>query len=290
MIGLGGPFVDQPIIDDGLSDRQRARSFMRSAKLAGQTMTFGEAMKLVERDTRDRNVGNEVYAVAVGDDFAPWVHLSWKRHDKAAIRYWSHVLSMKDQIVGRDVEALELFPSEARLVDTANQFHLFACPPAEWQIPFGAGLDPERSDLWSLTESSFDPDEDPDEWFEIEGFEVEVRRFLADCHHGGGLTEFAQIVVEGPEPVSDWRLLQAAKNEVAGPLCEAIELYPARHRVEVLNSRTASILWACCDPAFCFPIGYSRRTTADGDDTRRDDGSRQRPLGRLYDVRKEGST
>lgn len=287
MNGPGGPFVDQTLVDDGLSDRERARQFMRSAKVADRKMTFGEAMKLVERDTKDRNVGNEIYSIAVGDDFAPWKHLSWKRHDKAAVRYWSHVLAMKDQIVGRDVEALELFPSEARLVDTANQFHLFACPPAEWQIPFGLGLDPDRSDLWTLNDSSFDPDDDPDEWFEADDAEVQVRRFLADCQHeDGNLTEFAQIIVEGPEPISDWRFLQAMKNEVAGPLCEAIEIYPARHRVEVLNSRTASVLWACCDPGFGFPIGWSARTIADGDDTRRKDGSRQRPLARRYEIRR----
>ena len=82
MNDLGGPFVDQPLVDDGLTDRQRARSYMKAAKEAsGEPLTFGQALKLAQRDDRDRNVGNELYAVAIGDDFAPWIHLSWTRHD-----------------------------------------------------------------------------------------------------------------------------------------------------------------------------------------------------------------
>ena len=52
--------------------------------------------------------------------------LSIKRHDKGAHRDWRDLQRIKNDIVGAEAEAIEIYPAESRLMDTANQTHLFA--------------------------------------------------------------------------------------------------------------------------------------------------------------------
>lgn len=56
-------------------------------------------------------------------------HLSIKRYDRAPIRNWRHFQQMKNEICGETAEAVELYPSEARIADNANQYHLWVMPP-----------------------------------------------------------------------------------------------------------------------------------------------------------------
>lgn len=85
---------------------------------------------------------NDVYQVQVdketeGNTSAMRVwHLSIKRLDKQPIHDWRDLQEIKNQICGSEVEALELYPAESRLMDVANQFHLWALPDGE-RIPFG---------------------------------------------------------------------------------------------------------------------------------------------------------
>jgi hypothetical protein len=62
--------------------------------------------------------------------------LSIRRDDRKAPRDWRHFQWIKNEIAGTDVEAVELFPAEDRLVDTANQFWLWCAPPGQ-RFPFG---------------------------------------------------------------------------------------------------------------------------------------------------------
>jgi hypothetical protein len=64
-------------------------------------------------------------------------HLSIKRRDKVAIHDWRELQRIKNAIVGNECEAMEIYPAESRLVDTANQFHLWAFTDPEYKIPFG---------------------------------------------------------------------------------------------------------------------------------------------------------
>jgi len=70
-----------------------------------------------------------------------WVHLSIKRIDKEPITDWRHKQQIKNQLVGEECEGVELYPAESRLVDTANQFHLWclADPTKGFPIGFGGG-------------------------------------------------------------------------------------------------------------------------------------------------------
>lgn len=53
-------------------------------------------------------------------------HLSIKRHDKQPMNDWREMQEIKNAICGDEVEAIQLYPAESRLVDTSNQYHLFA--------------------------------------------------------------------------------------------------------------------------------------------------------------------
>ncbi|EQD58904.1 hypothetical protein B2A_04191, partial [mine drainage metagenome] len=56
-------------------------------------------------------------------------HLSIRRVDRKACRDWRHFQQIKNQLCGKEREGLELYPAESRLVDTANQYHLWVMPP-----------------------------------------------------------------------------------------------------------------------------------------------------------------
>lgn len=58
------------------------------------------------------------------DGLEVW-HLSIKRLDKTAVHDWRDLMAIKNDIVGPEYEAVELYPSVKRLVDSANQYHLW---------------------------------------------------------------------------------------------------------------------------------------------------------------------
>jgi hypothetical protein len=84
---------------------------------------------------------NDQYVVhvtrrATGEHAGTVEHLSIRRVDRAAAQDWRHFQRIKDEIAGPDVEAAELYPARARVVDNANQYHLWCFPPGI-RFPFG---------------------------------------------------------------------------------------------------------------------------------------------------------
>jgi hypothetical protein len=79
---------------------------------------------------------NSLYVVIQKDLPDGAMHLSIRRTDRMACRDWRHFQEIKNQLAGPDREALEIYPAESRVVDTANQFHLWVLPPG-LRIPFG---------------------------------------------------------------------------------------------------------------------------------------------------------
>ena len=67
----------------------------------------------------------------------PIVQLSIRRLDRGPTRDWRDFQRIKNQLVGPECEAIELYPAESRLVDTANQFHLWCVADPEFRFPFG---------------------------------------------------------------------------------------------------------------------------------------------------------
>lgn len=62
--------------------------------------------------------------------------LSIRRDDREAIHDWRDFQQIKNDIAGSETEAVELYPAESRLVDSANQYWLWVLPPGV-QLPLG---------------------------------------------------------------------------------------------------------------------------------------------------------
>lgn len=63
------------------------------------------------------------------------IHLSIKRNDRNPMHDWRDLQRIKNEILGKEEEAVELYPAESRLVDAANQYHLW-CFKGQ-RAPFG---------------------------------------------------------------------------------------------------------------------------------------------------------
>lgn len=82
---------------------------------------------------------NSRYIVHMYEHFTPLgmvIQLSIARNDKKTIKDWRDMQRIKNELVGPDREAVELYPSESRLVDTSNQYHLWVLPKG-MIFPFG---------------------------------------------------------------------------------------------------------------------------------------------------------
>lgn len=118
---------------------------LTAEEIAQRTGFPVEAAQAYLRDQRDEKVWlNNLYRVnirPVSDD-PPLVHVSIKRLDKAPVHDWRHFQRIKNELIGPECEAVELYPAESRLVDGANQYHLWAI--AEPGFKFSLGFDEGR--------------------------------------------------------------------------------------------------------------------------------------------------
>jgi hypothetical protein len=65
------------------------------------------------------------------------VQLSIRRLDRRSIHDWRHLQQIKTDLFGPDAEAVELYPAEGRVVDTANSYHLWVLVEPGTMFPFG---------------------------------------------------------------------------------------------------------------------------------------------------------
>lgn len=99
-------------------------------RLAAQ---FGLTLEALAEQTEDifagtRTFVNSRYQVLIkplnGED-GMLIWLSIKRIDQAPIREWRDLQRIKNELVNPEWEGVEIFPAESRLLDTANQYHLW---------------------------------------------------------------------------------------------------------------------------------------------------------------------
>lgn len=108
----------------------------RAAMVAELTARGATADDITRLLAPEEQWANDQYVVFVtraapnDDDPGGWVtRLSIRRQDRAPARDWRHLQQIKNEICGVDVEAVELYPAEDRLVDTANQYWLWCMRP-----------------------------------------------------------------------------------------------------------------------------------------------------------------
>lgn len=82
---------------------------------------------------------NNVYSVQFAPQMTPlgpMLCLMIQRHDQKLIRAWSDLQRIKNELVGPDRWAAELYPPASNLVDVANMYHLWVFPSG-YSPPFG---------------------------------------------------------------------------------------------------------------------------------------------------------
>jgi hypothetical protein len=91
---------------------------------------------------------NSRYQVAVhpASSSNAYIRLSIKNRDKSTRHDWRDLQRIKNELVGEDHEAVELYPAESRLVDMANQYHLWVFPKKD--IVFNFGFYERRVSEW----------------------------------------------------------------------------------------------------------------------------------------------
>jgi hypothetical protein len=113
------------------------------AEALGAPLSDEDARKLKASLADEIVYVNDMYQVNLRDcgtpppGWPPMVHLSIKRRDKLPIHDWRDLQEIKNLIVGPEHEGVELYPKESRLVDTANQYHLWVIGQEGVQFPFG---------------------------------------------------------------------------------------------------------------------------------------------------------
>ena len=64
------------------------------------------------------------------------VYLTIRDRNRTTRHDWRDFQRIKNEICGPEREAIELYPAESRLTDTANQYHLWVAPEGE-HMPWG---------------------------------------------------------------------------------------------------------------------------------------------------------
>ena len=111
------------------------------AERDGKPFNEARLRAVMEEEARVTTIWKNLdYQVAVKKwehDGIPLFHLSIKRVDRKPVRDWRDLKRIKNQLVGEEVEAVEIFPAESRLIDTANQYHLWGVLDPKVRVPFG---------------------------------------------------------------------------------------------------------------------------------------------------------
>lgn len=90
-----------------------------------------EEMEELTEEQEKRFIGvfiNSRYQVSWYEYDSPWGPLIWLaivNKDRSARHDWRDFQRIKNELVGPEYEAFEMYPAESRLVDTNNQYHLF---------------------------------------------------------------------------------------------------------------------------------------------------------------------
>ena len=93
--------------------------------------------KAMSEVSKQENWRNDLYKCAVMPVTTDGItELAITRLDREAIHDWRDIQRIKNDVMGAEREAVELYPSESRLVDTSNTYWLYDLPEGA-QFSFG---------------------------------------------------------------------------------------------------------------------------------------------------------
>ena len=106
----------------------------------GRLPTLQEKLHAVELAVQNMTAfeiyGNEIYTVELRRQ-PPFIHVSIQRNDGQPCFNWRDFQQIKNELVGPENEAFEIFPAESRLVDSSHRYHLWAYEDSHCRIPVG---------------------------------------------------------------------------------------------------------------------------------------------------------
>ena len=92
-----------------------------------------------------------------GDGWPDTIHLSIRRLDREPIHDWRDLQRIKNELVGPEHEAVELYPTESRVQDGANQYHLWVMADPKVKVPLGwQGLKHDGPSLFGEKQRPFE--------------------------------------------------------------------------------------------------------------------------------------
>lgn len=124
------PFVRTEMRPPTSSDVDRIRAITEERQLDFEAMV---APRL--NNPRGEMFVNNVFQVVKRREGPLW-HLSVKPLIEQRVT-WPELQRVKNELVGCSNEGVQLFPSEDRLIDTADQYHLWVAVDAGYRFPFG---------------------------------------------------------------------------------------------------------------------------------------------------------
>lgn len=98
---------------------------------------------------------NSRYQVAKHDD-GDTIHLSIKRLDLQPLQDWRELQRIKNELLGEEIEAVQLHPAESRLLDMCDQIHLWAIKQGRFLFGFTERIVSEGAILPGQTQRPFE--------------------------------------------------------------------------------------------------------------------------------------
>ena len=125
--------------------KSMVKHIQKTTRATGRELTKKQAAECLDKTLADQIFVNGKYQVNIcpATQLEGWpemIHLSIKRLDKQPVHDWRELQQIKNELVGPEHEAVELYPAESRLVDAANQFHLWVFAKAAPEAGFGFGF------------------------------------------------------------------------------------------------------------------------------------------------------
>jgi hypothetical protein len=121
--------VWQPLVKDPDWFREQKRE--QVAKMVREASLTDISDKALDSLLPDETWGNNRYTVNIhflDGDRDGFVELAVHNHNRTPHVPWRHLQQIKDEVMGPDREAVQLFPADDRLVDTANEYWLYVYP------------------------------------------------------------------------------------------------------------------------------------------------------------------
>lgn len=139
-----------------------------------------------------KNSRYQVWIRRPSSEYGELIHLSIKRNDRNPLHDWRDLQRIKNEILGKEEEAVELYPAESRLVDAANQYHLWCFKGKH--APFGYEV---RAVLGPTTVADYDKSKQrpfenpPDDLMSEEDFQQKANALRA---RGAARADFSKRI------------------------------------------------------------------------------------------------